>query len=155
MTDLLQFAMDFFNSDEWPFEQLEDRPVLRTAFTGKNGQFSCWLQVRQELQQICFYSGAPVRVPMEKIPLVLEFLARANYGMIIGNFEIDVRDGEVRYKTSIDIEGIVPSAQLLKSMVYANVLTMDRYFPGLMQVTFADVSAEKAIEAIESPPQED
>ena len=41
-----------------------------------------------------------MRVPMA------EFLTRANYGLRIGNFEMDFEDGEVRYKSSVDFEGI-------------------------------------------------
>jgi len=36
---------------------------------------------------------------------VAEFINRANYGIIIGNFEMDFADGEIRYKTSIDVQG--------------------------------------------------
>ena len=36
---------------------------------------------------------------------IAEFLTRTNYSMIIGNFELDFADGEIRYKTSIDVQG--------------------------------------------------
>lgn len=29
-----------------------------------------------------------------------EFLTRANYGLVFGNFEMDMHDGEIRYKPS-------------------------------------------------------
>jgi hypothetical protein len=154
MNDILQLGIDFFQKDEWPFKRLEDRPVLQTAFSGSNGQFNCWYQARQELQQICFYSSCPVRAPMESVPTLLEFVARANYGMVIGNFEIDVRDGEIRYKTSVDVEGIEPTETFMRGLVYANVLTMDRYLPGIMQVIYAKVSPEEAVKAVEQPRSE-
>ena len=31
-----------------------------------------------------------------------EFLTRANYGIMIGNFEMDFNDGEVRYKGALE-----------------------------------------------------
>jgi len=43
-----------------------------------------------------------------------KFLTRANYGMMIGNFEMDFTDGEIRYKTSIDVEGDKLSSALIK-----------------------------------------
>ncbi|MDJ1171766.1 hypothetical protein PMG71_20260 [Roseofilum sp. BLCC_M154] len=32
-----------------------------------------------------------------------EFLTKANYGMILGDFELDLTDGELRDKTSIGV----------------------------------------------------
>ncbi len=42
----------------------------------------------------------PVKAPEEKRLAIAEFVARANDGLRIGNFELDFGDGEVRYKRS-------------------------------------------------------
>ena len=80
-------------------------------------------------------------------------MTRANYGLIIGNFEMDFSDGEVRYKTSIDVEDEDEddrlSVALIKNLVYANVLTMDRYLPGVMSIIYGDVSPAQAIAQME------
>ncbi len=78
-----------------------------------------------------------------------EFLTRANYGLVIGNFEMDFGDGEVRYKTSIDVEGDRLTSALIKQMVYINVLMMDRYLPGIMKVAFGNADPARAIAEIE------
>lgn len=46
-----------------------------------------------------------MNVPEDRRLALAEFLTRANYGLFIGNFEMDWQDGEVRYKTSIDVAG--------------------------------------------------
>ena len=79
-----------------------------------------------------------------------EFITRANYGMIVGNFELDFSDGEVRYKTSVDVEGSEVTHALVKGLVYANVLTMDRYLKGIMAVAFGGVDAESAVASVEN-----
>ncbi|MEO3704272.1 hypothetical protein [Trichormus azollae] len=48
---------------------------------------------------------------------VAEFIARGNFGIVIGNFEIDFSDGEIPYKTSIDVKGDRPSFALIKRLV--------------------------------------
>ena len=78
-----------------------------------------------------------------------EFITRANYGMIIGNFELDFSDGEVRYKTSIDVEGAELVPAVIRQLVYANVLTMDRYLKGIMAVAFGGVDPEMAVKSVE------
>ena len=74
-----------------------------------------------------------------------KFLTRANYGMMIGNFEMDFTDGEIRYKTSIDVEGDKLSSALIKRLVYANVMMMDEYLPGIVSVTEGDMEPKDAI----------
>jgi hypothetical protein len=78
-----------------------------------------------------------------------EFLTRANYGLILGNFEMDFTDGEVRYKTSIYIGETELDFPVIKKMVYLNLSTIDDYFPAMMKVIYGGISAEQAINEIE------
>ena len=95
------------------------------------------------------YTVAPVKVPEEVRSDVAEYLTRANYGLRIGNFELDYRDGEVRYKTSLDFEGAELLPPLIRNTVYPSVNTMDRYMPGLMSVIYGGKTPFEAIEDIE------
>lgn len=152
ITDGQIFAemVNFFQQDEWPFYQVERQPVLQIAFQGDNGKWTCFARAREQQQQMVFYSIFPVNVPENKRMAVAEFITRANYGMIIGNFELDFTDGEIRYKTSIDVEGDRLSFALIKRLVYANVTMMDEYLPGIMSIIYGEAEAGDAIAQIES-----
>lgn len=149
MGQILDAVMSFFREDEWYFEQVAGKPILRMGFRGKNGTWHCYAQAREEQQQFVFYSVLDTNVPEDRRLAMADFLTRANYGLIIGNFEMDFRDGEVRYKTSIDVEGDQLSSPLIKQMVYINVLMMDRYLPGIMSVAYGGGDPARAIAAIE------
>lgn len=140
----------FFEADDWKFQAIEGEPALRMAFAGDDGQWSCIARAREKEEQFIFYSYFPVRVSEELRLVMAEFITRANYGMIIGNFELDFSDGEVRYKTSIDVENAELTPALAKHIVYANVLTMDRYYKGLVAVAGGGMKAAEAIKLIES-----
>ncbi|MFB2892901.1 YbjN domain-containing protein [Aerosakkonemataceae cyanobacterium BLCC-F50] len=142
--------VNFFQEDEWPFYQIEGQPVLQMLFQGDNGKWTCFARAREPQQQMVFYSIFPVNVPENKRLAVAEFITRANYGMIIGNFELDFTDGEIRYKTSIDVEGDRLSFALIKRLVYANVTMMDEYLPGIMSVIYGEAEAGEAIAKIET-----
>jgi hypothetical protein len=118
-------------------------------FQGENGTWVCYAHAREEQKLFIFYSVCQVNAPEDKRMAVAEFLTRANYGLLIGNFELDFNDGEIRYKTSIDVEGDRPSPALVQQLVYANVLTMDRYLPGIMTVIYGSASPAEAIAEIE------
>jgi hypothetical protein len=139
----------FFQEDDWSFTRFKGQDSLRLAFVGKNGQWNCIAQAREEQQQAVFYSISPVAAPLELRLPVAEFFTRANYGLIIGNFELDFSDGEIRYKTSIDVEGDYLSQALIKQLVYTNVLTMDQYLPGIMAVVEQGMEPKEAIARIE------
>jgi len=149
MEEILDTALSFFEQDGWPFTQLEGQPVLQMGFRGENGRWVCYAHAREEQAQFIFHSLCPVNAPEDKRLAVAEFLTRANYGLFIGNFEQDFGDGEIRYKTSIDVEGDRLSLALVQQLVYVNVLMMDTYLPGIMAVIYGNVSPAEAIAEIE------
>jgi len=151
MSQLWETTKSFYEEDEWPLITREETRVLQSSFRGKNGQWNCFVKVLEEQSFIIFYSMASVTVPEGKRYAAAEFITRANYGMYIGNFEMDFSDGEVRFKTSVDVENTAEIRALLKQITYANVTTMDRYLPGLMAICYGTTSPEDAVAMVERP----
>jgi hypothetical protein len=143
---IFNVLVEFFEEDEWDFQWMEGMSVLTMGFSGKNGKWQCFAQAREQQQQFVFYSVLPVNVPKEKRLKVAEFITRVNYGLVMGNFEMDFEDGEVRYKTSIDVEGAELSPAMIRQIVYSNIIITDRYLTSLMRVSFSDTTPEEAIE---------
>lgn len=147
----LQSALNgFFEQEAWDFHFVESAGIFRMNFAGDSGNWACLAQAREQQQQVVFYSICPLRVPDAKRLEVAEFLTRVNYGIVVGNFEMDLEDGEVRYKTSLDLEDAGDPAALpalpalIGHIVYANVAAMDRYLPGMMAVITGSKSAAEA-----------
>lgn len=142
----------FFEEDAWDFHQIPDSPVLTMGFKGINGQWICYAQARETEEQFVFYSVLPVNVPEALRQKFAEFSTRVNYGMIIGNFEMDFDDGEIRYKTSVDIEGSELTNAMIRQIVYANLVITDQYLPGVMRIIYSD---EKPVDVLASLEQFD
>lgn len=139
----------FFEADDWPFDRVNDVHAVRTGFSGENGKWMCYAHAREESQQFVFYSVLPANIPLARREAVAEFITRANYGLILGNFELNYDDGEVRYKTSVDVEGAELTFSIIRQLVYQNVENMDRYLPGFMSIIYAGVDPKDAIGRIE------
>jgi len=139
----------FLKDDGWYPQQLDEKNIHRVYFAGKNGELRCYAQIRVDLEQFLFYVIAPVKTPEPMYGHVAEYIARANYGLRIGNFEMDYSDGEVRYKSSIDFEGEPLTPTLIKNAMYPAVHTMDLYLPGLLGVMYGNKTPEQAIHDIE------
>lgn len=139
----------FLDEDEWFPRRIEGKFAYSMSYSGKNGDLRCYAIVRVDLEEFLFYAVAPVKVPEEVRLSVSEYLTRANYGLRIGNFELDYSDGEVRYKSSLDFEGQNLTPQLIRNAIYPAVHTMDRYLPGLLRVSFGGATPHEAIEEAE------
>jgi hypothetical protein len=152
MTGLFSALIDYMEEEEWKYEILEGETIIRFHFKGSAGRLLCYGEVDEEKCWLIFYSYMPVNSPPEKMALVAEFVTRANRGMRIGNFELDFDDGEVRYKTSIDVEGGELSNKMIDNLLRANLSTINRYFAGLMELIYGDKPASEVIKRIETPP---
>ena len=144
--DLLSSYLD---EDEWFPRRIDGKYAYSMSYSGKNSDLRCYAIVRVDLEEFLFYSVAPVKVPEEVRTAIAEFLTRANYGLRIGNFEMDYSDGEVRYKSSLDFEGETLTSELIRNAIYPAIHTMDRYMPGLLRVSFGGATPHEAIEEVE------
>jgi hypothetical protein len=147
---IIEAIINFFTQDNWSFTQIKKQSTLRLAFKGKNEKCDCYAQAKEQEKQFIFYSVCPAKVPKPKRRAVGEFLSRVNYGKIIGNFELDFNDGEIRYKTSIGIDRNPLTTNTIKDLVYTNLMMMERYLPGIRLVISGDLSPEEAILEIEN-----
>ncbi len=154
MTGLFSTLIDYMEEEEWKYEILEGETIIRFHFKGRAGRLLCYGEVDEEKCWMIFYSYMPVNSPPDKMTAVSEFLSRANRGMRIGNFELDYDDGEIRYKTSIDVEGGELTSKMIDNLLRANLTTIDRYFSGLMELIYGDREALEIIKRIETPPGE-
>lgn len=140
---------EFLRGDGWYPQELPDRHLYRMMFAGRTGEFRCFAQVRVDLEQFIFYAVCTVKVPESQRAAMAEFITRANYAMRIGNFELDLDDGEVRFKSALDFEGVQLNDALIRNAIGPAVQTFDRYLPGIMAVAFGGKPALLAIKEIE------
>ncbi len=145
---ILATAIAALNAESLLFTRLAGTDVLTTDWMGANGVWVCYLHARERDAQLIVYSVMTEDVPAERRPAVAEFLTRVNYAMTIGNFEMDYDDGEVRYKTSVDVEGDRLSMAMVQQLFALNVATMDLFLPGIEAVVRGDGSPAEVLVAL-------
>ena len=145
---ILTTAIAVLNAVVLPFTRLEGTDIITTDWEGANGTWPCFLHARERDEQLLIYSVMAEHVPAERRPAVVEFLTRVNYAMAIGNFEMDYDDGEVRYKTSVDVEGDHLSVAMARQLFDFNVATMDLFLPGIEAVVRGDGSPAEVLAAL-------
>ena len=144
--DLYASMCRFFDEEEWPYLAIEGESAVKLSCTGNNGEWTCYSQIREEPARFLFYSVYNAKALEPRRAAVAEFITRVNYGMVLGNFEMDFTDGEIRYKTSAYLQSLVPAKDFYHTLVYTNLLVTDKYLPGLMSVIYAGMAPEQAVD---------
>jgi hypothetical protein len=139
----------YFASRGQPISQVAGEPCLHFRVHGEIGGWSCFAMAREAESQFVFYSVCEDCVPHEARPSMSELLTRVNFGLQIGNFEMDWNTGAIRFKTSIDVEGDRLSPALIEGVVNANLITMDRYLRAIRLALQDGLSAAEAVAAVE------
>jgi len=147
MADLHAAVIGYLVERHWPHEDHGD--VIVTPVVLGSGSWTVFFEIRDQDQQLIVNSLVPVWVPVERRTDAAMYIARANYGLAIGNFEIDLDEGEVRFRTSVDVEGAQISDPVVDHLFLANIMAVEQYLDGLQSVIEgADPSA--AIEMAEN-----
>ncbi len=149
MGRLYDTLVSFLEEDEWKFTQMEGEDTIVLTFNCTNATYLCYAQARETQQQIVFYTIYPIRTPEDKRQQMAELVARVNYGLVLGNLELDMRDGEVRYKTSADINATPFTLPLLRSLMQINLSTADRYFPAFTSLLDGGLTPADAVASVE------
>jgi hypothetical protein len=134
----------------WSLLPVPGQSAVGGAVKGQNGTWSWFASGLEDEGRLVFYSVYPTNVPPDRRPAVAELLTRVNYASALGNFEMDFDDGEVRYRTSIEVPDAVATSALLAPIAYANIAAADRFLPAFQQVLEAACSPEEALEAADA-----
>eukprot|EP01112_Ceratiomyxa_fruticulosa_P017013 TRINITY_DN5227_c0_g1_i3.p1 TRINITY_DN5227_c0_g1~~TRINITY_DN5227_c0_g1_i3.p1 ORF type:complete len:533 (-),score=109.32 TRINITY_DN5227_c0_g1_i3:61-1659(-) len=95
---------------------------------------------------IRLFSSCNLRCPRNSMLQQLNLmLTKFNTQMVVGNFEIDYRDGEVRFKTSLPTEGLGPNrtslskiGQMFGEMLRRHISAMSEYGPQVVKMLLTD-----------------
>lgn len=105
-----------------------------------------FMAYQENPQTVLFLTYLPMKVSEEKRAEVAEYLTRANYGLHVGNFEMDMEDGEVRYKaTGVTDEATAPNLDVIRRLTYVGFSMFDRYIPSLLSIVYGEKTALEAI----------
>jgi len=147
-TDMLQdVALEFFAAAQWAHE-VDDASTIRAFHEGETLTFPVYVQAHDDHQQLVVYGVLPGSVDPEHRLDVGAFLAALNYGLSIGNFELDLDDGEVRFRSGIDVEGGELTVAMVRSLAASCVVNVDLYAPAIAAVGTGAMSPAEALDDV-------
>jgi hypothetical protein len=85
-------------------------------------------------QQLVYYTVFPFSIPLPMRAAVAEVITRSNYALVIGNFEMDWEDGEIRFRSGLSFRDLPLSPALLDNAITPAVQAMERFIPAIVNV---------------------
>ncbi len=98
------------------------------------------------------YAVSPISADKDNLGEMLKYIAMANYKLVNGNFEIDVSDGEIRYKCWVGTWKIdALPADMVDESISVPILMFERYGNGIAALALGFSDAETEIAKAEKP----
>ncbi|AWT49866.1 hypothetical protein DLE54_10375 [Psychrobacter sp. YP14] len=145
----ISMAMRYYNDTTGDYDVDADqssegqrRPGTGSTPDANEVEWGCVIRVHEHTQLVAMYGVLPFSLPETHLEAGLALATQLNYDMMLGCVEIDIRDGEIRFKNSLDLEpiinasgGIVPPTVI--SYLLKGVMAMTASFSPL----FSDLLA--------------
>ena len=146
MTDLFDQIQGLLEESDYDFQVADDEEVLRIALEAPEGAWTVYLRV-MPTGPCVVYSKPEFDAAPEHRAATSEFITRVNFGILVGNFEMDFDDGECRFKTAFDSDTEPVPAAVIVNTLEGNLANMHKYLPALQGVATGAMTMDEALAA--------
>lgn len=150
--DLTEAFRSFFEHEDWNYTYHDDKGLFELGMQadGVIKRITFFVDIRDSSYLV--YAVCPIG-PDASDPYIMsamaEFLCRVNYGLVNGNFELDMNDGEIRYKIFVDCTLGLPPMDTISRNIGFPLFMYDRYGEGIVSIILDKTTAEEAFEKCE------
>jgi hypothetical protein len=141
--------VELMRGQPWLCREEPLRKLVSFDYEGRAGSWRTYATAMEDAQQVAVYGVVPFSISPPYRVIAAELISRINFGLVIGNFEMDFEDGEVRYKTSLDFEGAALTSPLFLQLVRSNLSVMDHYLSTFVAITTCHSTAVEALAGVD------
>ena len=148
---IVDAVRDWLDGEDWHYEYDADRQVIRSGVSLSSKIKSCKILILFHDDSYTVYLCAPISGDVDDLNELNKYLARANYGLRNGNFELDWDDGEIRYKVYVNCEGLETLPEVIvQESVLCGCAMMERYGNGIAALALGFSDADTEIQKAEN-----
>lgn len=129
-TPIINCLKRYFNNKQWHYNYYkpEARDRQRSHYLSlrvRHEQLDCGylFRVQEENKLLAVYGILPFLIPEIHQSAAMLLITQINYDMLVGSLEMDVNDGEIRYKSAFDVEAIGIDDHTIEQLLQS-VITM-------------------------------
>ncbi len=119
---MLDKIMNWLREKKWTFSKVDNENILFFQIELKDQQLiQCIFDVDEKEKVVLFYSILPQTIPTANRNKTFRLLHQLNYNLLLGNFEFDHHNNQIRFKTSFYYGKQLPDHEVLERNVHANI----------------------------------
>lgn len=112
--------------------QRYNEQIIQMTLSENNFTWAELIRVDEQARMVLFYAVFPYKITDEMIQKLSYILLNENYNMINGAFELDLEDGELRFRTSLFAPEVVQQAAI-HQILHDHREIMSLYIPAIEQ----------------------
>lgn len=111
--------------------------LIVTKISGEHGSWRTFIQITDEPENrfVVIHAQFPAGIPAGSRARLSERLTCINYELTLGNFELGKNDGELLFKTAIDLADGELTRQMFWRMYDRNQQVMDQHFTEIAELS--------------------
>jgi len=131
-----------------------DHGSLCADFRGDAGSYRIVATVDAEGSLFQVYGYTPLRVPVGSRPAIGETIARANFGLKVGKFELDFDEGDLRFQAAQILANDSLEDETIRRLIGTAITMLDTYLPAVLSVIYGNELPQDAIRCAEARPSD-
>lgn len=138
----------FLDENDWKyrFDEEKGRILIGINLPGKVRNVRAIVDISYEDSYIVV-CALPINAGEQCYAPILRLINYINFGAKFGNYEMDESDGEIRYRITVDCEGITPSDKMIEKSILIPAKMIKDYGEYMIDIimgykTFEGVIAE-------------
>lgn len=127
-TPIVECLKQYFNDKQWHYTHYrpktnDSKQSHHLSLRMRHKQMNCGylFRVQEKNKLLAVYGILPFLIPESHQSAAMLLITQINYDMLIGNLEMDVNDGEIRYKNAIDVEAVGIDNEIIEHLLQSVV----------------------------------
>jgi hypothetical protein len=147
---ILDLLRSYLDEDGMEYRVREGCPVLEGGYRGDNAPFVIRISINDAPLSVLVTVTMPVVIAEDQRVAMADAVARANFGLLFGCFDLDMSDGTLGFRNSMPVcDGTVTHEQF-RRLVGPAMGTADRYLRAFNRLIYGDdLSPAEAIAEVE------
>ncbi|MFT0772459.1 YbjN domain-containing protein [Psychrobacter nivimaris] len=127
-TPIVDCLKQYFNDKQWHYTHYrpktnDSQKSHHLSLRMRHKQINCGylFRVQEKNKLLAIYGILPFLIPESHQSAAMLLITQINYDMLVGNLEMDVNDGEIRYKNAIDVEAVGIDNEIIEHLLQSVV----------------------------------
>lgn len=151
MYSIERSVKEYLDSQNWKYKHDEDkhRFIFGMKLDCENVDGCMLVVTARDEEDLSCKALYEEKVPEHRRAAVTEYITRANYGLFLGNFQMDLNDGELIYQTYSVFYDHKAMQQEVRRVIQVAIHMAERYGQGVYDIVNYGVDPAEAVKAAE------